>query len=150
MSESEPAGDLAEVRDTVVQLLAATPWTPATLRVSAGAVSVELTWTAVPAAPVPLSVTPAVAVAVAEPDPGAVVRSPAVGIFYRAPTPGAPPFVTSGDRVAPGQQVGIVEMMKMMIPVEAEVHGIVTDLLVADATSVEFAEPLMALAPAIG
>jgi acetyl-CoA carboxylase biotin carboxyl carrier protein len=68
-----------------------------------------------------------------------------VGTFYRAPEPGAAPFVTEGDQVGPGQQVGIIEAMKLMIPVEAQRGGRVVELLVADRAPVEYGQPLMLL-----
>jgi len=145
---------LSEVRDTVLQLLSATPSAPVNLRVSTGQICVELTWAPVPVADPARSQADrprdSQADAGAEPPDGLLVCSPAVGIFYQAPTPGAPPFVALGDTVTPGQQVGIVEMMKMMIPVEAEVRGTVMEMLVADAAPVEFGEPLISLAPTAG
>lgn len=73
------------------------------------------------------------------------LTAPTVGVFYRSPEPGAAPFVDTGDLVGPGQQVGIVEAMKLMIPVEAERGGRVVEVLCADATAVEFGAPLFAL-----
>jgi acetyl-CoA carboxylase biotin carboxyl carrier protein len=68
-----------------------------------------------------------------------------VGTFYRAPEPGAAPFVAEGDTVRPGQQVAIIEAMKLMIPVEAERAGEVVEFLVADRAPVEYGQPLMLL-----
>ncbi|WP_343044371.1 acetyl-CoA carboxylase biotin carboxyl carrier protein, partial [Micromonospora maritima] len=79
-----------------------------------------------------------------------VVRAPTVGVFYRAPEPGAKPFVAEGDIVQPGQQVGIVEAMKLMIPVHADAHGTVVEVLRADGAPVEYDEPLLALSPLDG
>nr|WP_231925441.1 acetyl-CoA carboxylase biotin carboxyl carrier protein [Micromonospora purpureochromogenes] len=76
------------------------------------------------------------------------VRSPMVGTFYRAPEPGAAPFVTVGDLVRPGQVVGIVEAMKLMNEVTAERAGRVTEVLVDDGRPVEYDQPLVALDPA--
>jgi acetyl-CoA carboxylase biotin carboxyl carrier protein len=59
------------------------------------------------------------------------------GTFYRSPSPGAAPFVKIGDSIAEGQQLGIVEAMKMLNPVEADCEGTIADILVADAGSVE-------------
>src|SRR5690606_29266662 len=73
------------------------------------------------------------------------VVAPTVGTFYHAPEPGAPPFVAAGDVVRPGQQVGIIEVMKMMSPVEATVAGRVKEFLVPDAEPVEFEQRLIAL-----
>lgn len=64
------------------------------------------------------------------------------GTFYRAPSPGADPFVSVGDRVADGQQVAIVEAMKMMNPVEADCDGEIVEILVEDAAPVVAGTPL--------
>jgi len=79
----------------------------------------------------------------ADPD---LVCSPTVGTFYRSPEPGAPPFVAEGDPVQSGQQLAIVEAMKMMLPVEAARDGRVTRILKTDGEPVEYGEPLMELA----
>ncbi|OHV28921.1 acetyl-CoA carboxylase biotin carboxyl carrier protein subunit [Parafrankia soli] len=74
-----------------------------------------------------------------------VIPAHTVGVFYHAPEPGADPFVRPGDTVVAGQQVGIIEAMKLMIPVEAERGGRVREILVADTTPVEYGEPLLTL-----
>lgn len=89
--------------------------------------------------------------AAAPPVPTAHVRqvcAPLVGIFYRAPAPDEPPYVEIGDSVTVGQQVGIIEAMKMMVPVESDIAGRVTDILVGNAEPVEFGCPLLAVADA--
>ncbi|WTY84536.1 acetyl-CoA carboxylase biotin carboxyl carrier protein [Micromonospora sp. NBC_01405] len=78
----------------------------------------------------------------------AVVRSPIVGTFYRAPEPGAAPFVAVGDLVRAGQVVGIVEAMKLMNEVTADRAGRVAAVLADDAAPVEYDQPLVALEPA--
>jgi len=83
----------------------------------------------------------------AEPRRTAVV-SPIVGTFYRAPEPGAPPFVEVGDEVEPGQVVGIVEAMKLMNHITAELAGTVAQVLVGDREPVEYGQPLIVLVPA--
>jgi acetyl-CoA carboxylase biotin carboxyl carrier protein len=84
-----------------------------------------------------------------EPDPDLhYVRSPMVGTFYRCPEPGSPPFVSVGDLVSEGQQVGIVEAMKLMNRIDADASGRVTEILVPDATSVEYDQPMIAVVPA--
>jgi len=75
------------------------------------------------------------------------VIAPTVGVFYRAPSPGAAPFVEEGDTVAAGTQVGIVEAMKLMVPVEADRAGRVSKVLKSDGDPVEYGEPLIRLAP---
>lgn len=71
------------------------------------------------------------------------VNSPLVGTFYHSPEPGAPPFVVVGQDVDSGQQVGIVEAMKLMIPVVSENSGRVARILVSDAERVEYDQPLL-------
>ncbi len=70
------------------------------------------------------------------------IRSPIVGTFYRAPSPGAPPFVEKGDRVKKGQVLCIVEAMKVMNEIESDVDGTVVDILVENAEPVEFNQVL--------
>ena len=79
---------------------------------------------------------------------GLTVRAPVVGTFYRAPEPGAPPFVAVGDLIRPGQVVGIVEAMKLMNEVTADQAGRVVEVLVDDGQPVEYDQPLIALEPA--
>ena len=75
------------------------------------------------------------------------VRAPLVGTFYMAPTPGADPFVQVGDEVEPGQTLAIVEAMKLMNPIVADAAGVVTEVRVGDAESVEFDQVLILLRP---
>jgi acetyl-CoA carboxylase biotin carboxyl carrier protein len=134
---------LHSVRQTAAELLAQSPIPPSTLSVRAGTVAVELSFDpsatpviageAVPAAP---------AAAAASAPAGEVIAASTVGVFYTSPSPGAPPFVKEGDQVTPGQQVGIIEAMKLMLPVEADRAGRIAETLVDDGTSVEFGQPL--------
>ncbi|WP_089154222.1 acetyl-CoA carboxylase biotin carboxyl carrier protein [Micromonospora sp. NBS 11-29] len=78
------------------------------------------------------------------------VRAPVVGTFYRAPEPGAMPFVAVGDLVRPGQVIGIVEAMKLMNEVTAGQAGRVAEVLVEDGKPVEYDQPLIALDPVTG
>jgi acetyl-CoA carboxylase biotin carboxyl carrier protein len=71
-----------------------------------------------------------------------------IGTFFHAPEPGAPPFVAVGDSVVPGQQIGILEVMKMMSSVEAHVAGTVREILVPDGGAVEFQQALIVVEPA--
>ncbi len=103
------------------------------------------------AAPVPAALAPAPAAPKAEAKPadkpGVVVNSPFVGTFYRAPSPESPPFVEVGTKVKKGQTLCIVEAMKLMNEIEAEVDGTVAEILVQNATPVEFGEPLFRIVP---
>ena len=100
----------------------------------------------------PSAVTPAKAGAqVAIPDLPAgthLIKSPMVGTFYRAPEPGAKPFVEPGAKVKPGTIVCIIEVMKLMNSVEAGVAGTVTHVFVDNAATVESGQPLIAIRPA--
>ncbi|ABD12285.1 biotin carboxyl carrier protein [Frankia casuarinae] len=75
------------------------------------------------------------------------VTAPSVGVFYYAPEPGARPFVRVGDTVKAGQQVAILEVMKLMIPIEADTAGRIVEVCQPDATSVEYGERLIAIDP---
>jgi acetyl-CoA carboxylase biotin carboxyl carrier protein len=78
---------------------------------------------------------------------GTKVESPSVGLFWRAPSPGAPPFVELGGRVAAGQTVAIVEVMKLMNHVASPVDGVVTAILVENGAAVEFGQPIVVVDP---
>lgn len=141
---------LEQVRANAVRIISDIANPPSAVRVSAGGVTVEVEWNRsdAPAAP-PVQHRPAVAsttpVETAPPDTGLALTSPAVGVFYRAPEPGTAPFVVEGDLVAPGTQVGIVEAMKLMIPVTADAAGRIAAVLKGDGEPVEYGEPLFAL-----
>ncbi|OFW39721.1 MAG: acetyl-CoA carboxylase, biotin carboxyl carrier protein [Acidobacteria bacterium RIFCSPLOWO2_12_FULL_60_22] len=78
-----------------------------------------------------------------------VVRSPMVGTFYLAPTQGAPPFIQVGDRIQVGQVLCIIEAMKLMNEIEAEIAGEVIKCYVENGQPVEYGEPLFDLRPAV-
>ena len=79
-------------------------------------------------------------------DPGLLlVRSPIVGTFYEASAPDTPPFVRVGERVQPGKVLCIIESMKLMNEIEAEVSGIVESKLVMNGQPVEYGEALFAI-----
>lgn len=73
---------------------------------------------------------------------GEIVRSPMVGTFYRAPAPDAKPFVDVGDSVSSGDTLCIIEAMKMLNQIEAEVSGKISAVLVDNGQPVEFDQPL--------
>jgi acetyl-CoA carboxylase biotin carboxyl carrier protein len=75
------------------------------------------------------------------------VLAPLVGTFYRAPQPGAKPFVEEGDVVDEGQTVAIVEAMKLMNQVKTDQAGKVAEILCSDGDWVEFEQPIMYLEP---
>jgi acetyl-CoA carboxylase biotin carboxyl carrier protein len=86
------------------------------------------------------------------PPPADVIRveSPMVGTFYRAPQPGAPAFVEVGDTVAAGQTLCILEAMKLMNEVKAEIEAVVRAIHVGNAESVEYGQLLFELEPLDG
>jgi acetyl-CoA carboxylase biotin carboxyl carrier protein len=83
----------------------------------------------------------AAAPAVAAPQ-GHVVTSPMVGTFYRAPSPGADPFVQVGDSVKEGQTICIIEAMKLLNEIESDQTGVVKEILVENGQAVEYGQPL--------
>jgi acetyl-CoA carboxylase biotin carboxyl carrier protein len=104
------------------------------------------------APPAPATAAPAGAAAppaaAAVPEAGVhVLTSPIVGTFYRASAPDADPFVDVGDRVEPGQVLCIVEAMKLMNEIEADVAGAVVSVHPKNAQPVEYGEPLFSIRP---
>jgi len=93
------------------------------------------------AAPAVAAVTAPAAEEPAAPD-GHMVKSPMVGTFYRSPSPGAKSFVEVGQQVATGDTLCIIEAMKLMNEIEAEVGGTIKAVLVENGQPVEYGEPL--------
>ena len=87
---------------------------------------------------------PAAPVAAAEADLF-ILKSPIVGTFYEAPSPGAPPFVKLGDAVKEGQVLCIIEAMKLMNEIEADVSGVIVKMFVSNASPVEYGMPLFGI-----
>lgn len=118
---------------------------PTKLSIRVGAASLDIEW----APPAVASENP-----VADPaDPvecdTVAIIAPLVGTCYLASEPGAAPFISVGDRVEAGQQVAIIEAMKLMNPVLSEAAGEVVEILVHDAEAVEYGQRLFVLAPAV-
>jgi len=76
------------------------------------------------------------------------VKSPMVGTFYRSPSPDADSFVNEGDSVKKGDTLCIIEAMKLMNEIEAEYNGVVTKILVDNATPLEYGQPIFVITPA--
>lgn len=112
--------------------------------VKGGAQSVVYTQAApVAHAAAPAAAAPAAAVAeVAAAPTGHQVKSPMVGTFYGASSPGAAPFVAVGDAVKKGQTVCIIEAMKLLNEIEADADGVITQILAQNGDPVEFGQPL--------
>jgi acetyl-CoA carboxylase biotin carboxyl carrier protein len=107
---------------------------------------------AAPAAPVAVTASAAAAeVAGAKVEPAIseedlfLVKSPIVGTYYEAPSPGSPPFVKVGDGVETGQILCIIEAMKLMNEIESDVSGVVAKILVKNGQPVEYGQPLFAI-----
>jgi len=77
----------------------------------------------------------------------ATIKSPIVGTFYEAPSPGAPPFVKPGDTVQPGKVLCIIESMKLMNEIEAEEAGVIVARLVENGSPVEYGQALFTYRP---
>ena len=105
------------------------------------------------AAPAPVAAAPAAApaaataagtAAAAEPE-GHIIRSPMVGTFYRAPSPGAKPFIEEGQAVSSGETLCIIEAMKILNQIESDKSGKVVEILVENGQPVEYNEPLFVI-----
>ncbi len=162
MSSLEPV--VATLREQALTLYADALCPPSLVRVSAGDVVVQVEWGTPAVAPVtgPPVLAAVTSVAVAQVrqadlpstaeqagEPGEAtfpLCAESVGVFYRSPEPGKPAFVAIGDTIAAGRQVGIVEAMKLMIPVAADRPGRVVEFLAEDGASVEHGQPLLLLA----
>jgi len=119
------------------------------VRISRYAQGTPVTVAAPPAAaPAPAQAAPepaaAPAPAAAEED-GVEIKAPMVGTFYSAPSPGASPYVQVGDRVNKGDTICIIEAMKMMNQIEAEVGGIVKSIRVQNGEPVEYGQTLLVI-----
>ncbi len=160
---AEQEGVARSLQDEVLDLARALPGPLRRLTVRSGDRSVEVEWAAdvVVAAPVAApapapgglqAVAPVAAAAEPAEEPEVpegtlAVRAPLVGTFYLAPSPGAEPFVRIGEEVETGQTLGIVEAMKLMNPIVADSAGVVADVRVGDAESVEYDQVLFLLRP---
>lgn len=110
---------------------------------------------AMPAAPAPVTTISAVPAAAAAPAPeeteapeaseGNTVKSPMVGIFYRASSPGANAFVEVGQSVSAGETLCIIEAMKLLNEIEAETSGTIKAILVDNGQPVEYGQPLFVI-----
>lgn len=162
-SEASEQAGVADVVDAALRLLRSLPERPRRLRVRAAGTVIDLDWRTPLAtggtqsapeesAGAPAAGPPAPAGALPEPAGGPTaethhVCAPSVGTFYRAPGPGAAPFVDVDAVVGSGQQIGIIEAMKLMLPVEADRAGRVVEVLVEDGQPVEYGQRLITLAP---
>ena len=153
MSEEKPQGDLGDVRRIVALMkqhdLAEVEWEPGrkirVVRIGAAAAAAPAAY-AQPASP---AAVPAASAAPKE-SRGTEIPSPMVGTFYRSPSPDASPYVEVGDRIGKDTPVCIVEAMKVMNEIKAEVEGEILEILVQNGEPVEFGQPLFLVRPAGG
>jgi acetyl-CoA carboxylase biotin carboxyl carrier protein len=102
---------------------------------------------ALPAAPAAAAgAAPVAALPAPEKVEGHIVKSPMVGTFYRAPSPGAKAFVEVGDKVGPGDTLCIIEAMKLLNEIEADHGGTIKEVYVENGQPVEYGEPLFLIA----
>lgn len=122
-----------------VRIVKSAPVAPVAMVAPAPAVT--LAAPATPAAAAPVASAPA-----AEPEiKGHIVKSPMVGTFYRAPSPGAKPFVEVGQSVKEGDPICIVEAMKILNEIEADKSGVITQILAENGQAVEYGQPLFVI-----
>jgi acetyl-CoA carboxylase biotin carboxyl carrier protein len=98
------------------------------------------------AAPAPAAHVPPPAVAATlEDEELAIVKSPIVGTYYESPSPGSPPYVKVGDAVKEGQVLCIIEAMKLMNEIEADVSGEIVKMFIPNGSAVEYGMPLFGI-----
>lgn len=150
IQQDQTTADLDGVAGTVIRLVRSVPGPLSRVRVQIGEVTVEVECSERPsgAVPSPLLQAEEVVEAAGVTDGRHHLNAPMVGTFYRSPAPGEPPFVREGDLVEAGQQIGILEAMKLMNKIEADRSGRVVEVLVDDATPVEYDQPLLTIVPA--
>lgn len=106
------------------------------------------------AAPAPVAAAPAPAAPVAAPAPAPTpsnlleIKSPMIGTFYLTPNPDSPAFVSEGSSIKAGETVCIIEAMKLFNEIESEISGKIVKILVANASPVEYDQPLFLVDPA--
>lgn len=143
-----PPGGLLAVVHAVGELLRTVHAPPSRVQVSSGELAVHLEWRdTTGAAPNGTAAAAPPGERDAGTDHREYICAPHVGTFYRAKEPGAAPFIEIGDRVAAGQQVAIIEAMKLMLPVEADRDGTVVGVVPADGTPVEYGARLFDISP---
>ncbi|MFG1706560.1 acetyl-CoA carboxylase biotin carboxyl carrier protein [Nonomuraea sp. M3C6] len=147
---------IGELRRHVGEILSLAPGPLKRVRVQVGDMSVELEWPEAAATPAPEPQILRAGAAAGETETAADVRdspdavvvvAPLVGTFYRAISPESRAFVEVGDTVEVGQQVAIIEAMKLMNAVQADDSGRVVEVLVKNGDPVEYGEPLFVLEP---
>src|SRR5262249_27498988 len=128
---------LEQVRHTAAQLLSQLSPLPRVVRMRVGEVAIDIEWDATTTSPAgsprcdqPVSATNG--------DLRRLLTAQVVGVFFRAAEPGGKPFVNEGDMVVAGQQMAVIEAMKLMVPVESDLNGRVVEVLKNDGEPVEY------------
>lgn len=151
MGEIDTVGESARVRElsaAVERIVGGLPGSIRRLTVSVGECSVDVTWSGrATAKEAPPGALPEQREADEPEQTAHCVTAPLVGAFYSRPKPEAPAFVEIGDVVEPGDQVALIEAMKLFTPVKAETRGRVLAFRVPDGEMVEYGQPLIELAP---
>ncbi len=114
---------------------------------SAGPVTYQVASGANPASPASSASEGGEGAVEAPPSDYIEIQSPMVGTFFAQPEPGAEPYVRNGSRITPGKTLCIIEAMKIMNPVDAEVSGVIVETLVEDAQPIEFGQVLFRVDP---
>lgn len=135
ITEGEDHVRIVNRKDSAPAAATAAVAAPAPIPVAAAAAP-----TAEAAAAAPAAAAPAAA------ENRQTINSPMVGTFYRAPSPGAKPFVDVGQHVKAGDTVCIIEAMKLLNEIEAETDGVIQEILVENGAPVEFGQPLFVIA----
>ncbi len=138
ITEGEDHVRIVNRKDSAPAAAAAAVAAPAPIPVAAAAAPTAEAAAAAPAAPA--------AAAPAAAENRQTINSPMVGTFYRAPSPGAKPFVDVGQHVKAGDTVCIIEAMKLLNEIEAETDGVIQEILVENGAPVEFGQPLFVIA----
>lgn len=151
---ADPGADsgaaLSRLQDTALRLLAGLNRPPRSMRLRTDQAEICLEWPE-QAGPAPVPGVAAADQQLPVADDGATyLTAEMVGAFYRSPEPGAPPFVQVGDIVRQGEQIGIIEAMKLMIPAEATAAGRVREVLVTDGAAVAYGDRLFVIEPIDG
>ena len=138
--------------DVKVRIKRGTPQAPSAseriIAVAAPPAVVSATVAASPGSfPAPEAPAPPAAPAAPPPEPLHMVKSPIVGTYYESPSPGSPPFVKPGDSVEVGQVLCIVEAMKLMNEIEADVAGEIVQCLLKNGQPIEYNQELFAIRP---
>ncbi|PZN93318.1 MAG: acetyl-CoA carboxylase biotin carboxyl carrier protein subunit [Alphaproteobacteria bacterium] len=132
--------------DAILAAFEASDWRSIVLKADGVEIALSKDGATAPAATI-AAAAPVSAPAPLTPADGVEVRAPTLGSFYRAPKPGAAPFTDTGVRVADGDELCLIEVMKLFTSVRAPCAGVVTAIMASDGDLVEHGQPLLRIAP---